>query len=290
MAAYLHFHQRPALTKRYIRRLAITLQATVLFFAVGCRNESQDSESSVAGVIVASDTILSGMAEALLPTKDFIVRAVLPPDQCPGHYDLKLSDIEKLEKADLIVSFQDLPFMEGVDVDVSRYVLLDRRNRNWMVPDVYIEGLTALADVIIKRFPERTAEIESCLDRAVQQIKKKDKTIQGEIATAGIAGRPVIASSLQRENLEWMGLRVIGTYGRPESMSAKEVVRLSELGRKQAAVLVVDNLQSGPEAGKGIADELGIPHVVISNFPSDRGYTATLEDNVAAVLAALKMH
>lgn len=290
MAAYLHFHQRPAVPKRHIKRLAITLQATALFFAVGCRNESQDSKGSVAGVIVASDTILSGMAEALLPTEDFIVRAVLPPDQCPGHYDLKLSDIEKLEKADLIISFQDLPFMEGVDVDVSRYVLLDRQNRNWMVPDAYIEGLTALADVIIKRFPERAAEIESCLDRAVQQIKKKDKTIQREIAIAGIANRPVIASSLQRENLEWMGLRVIGTYGRPESMSAKEVVRLSELGRKQTAVLVVDNLQSGPEAGKGIADELGIPHVVISNFPSDRGYTATLDDNVAAVLAALKMH
>ena len=50
--------------------------------------------------------------------------------------------------------------------------------------------------------------------------------------------------------------------------------------------MVVDNLQSGPDAGRGIAEALGVPHVILSNFPSENGYLATLGDNVAAVLAA----
>jgi zinc transport system substrate-binding protein len=103
----------------------------------------------------------------------------------------------------------------------------------------------------------------------------------------GLFGKPIIVSSMQKEVLEWMGFRVVGEYGRPEAMSAKEVVRLSKIGRDQHAILVVDNLQSGPDAGKGIAETLGVPHVVLTNFPSEKGYLTTLRENVDAVVAAV---
>jgi zinc transport system substrate-binding protein len=85
-----------------------------------------------------------------------------------------------------------------------------------------------------------------------------------------------------------MGFTVIAQYGRQESISARELVRLLETGRSQEAVMVVDNYQSGPDVGKGIAASLGIPHVVLTNFPSEAGYLATLAENVGAVLTALK--
>ena len=88
--------------------------------------------------------------------------------------------------------------------------------------------------------------------------------------------------------MEWMGLRVAGVYGRPESLSAKDVVRLLKIGKVQQISAVIDNLQSGPDAGKSIAETLGKPHVVLNNFPSERGYLATLQDNVHMVLAALE--
>jgi len=85
-----------------------------------------------------------------------------------------------------------------------------------------------------------------------------------------------------------MGFRVVAEYGRPESMSAREIVTISTIGRERRAILVIDNLQSGPDAGKGIAEALGAPHVVLTNFPSEEGYLATLEENVNAVLTALR--
>jgi zinc transport system substrate-binding protein len=103
----------------------------------------------------------------------------------------------------------------------------------------------------------------------------------------GIFGKAIVASSMQKEPIEWMGFRVVGEYGRPEAMSAREVVRLSKIGRDGHAILVADNLQSGPEAGKGIAEALGVPHVILTNFPSKRGYLATLEENVDAVVSAV---
>ncbi len=52
--------------------------------------------------------------------------------------------------------------------------------------------------------------------------------------------------------------------------------------------MVVDNLQSGPDVGKGIAETLGVPHIVLTNFPSEKGYLATLIENVDIVLEASK--
>jgi zinc transport system substrate-binding protein len=90
-----------------------------------------------------------------------------------------------------------------------------------------------------------------------------------------------------KEPLEWMGFRIEGEYGRPESISAKEIAALTRMGREKRVAMIVDNLQSGPETGRGIAEALGAPHVVLSNFPSEKGYTATLNDSVDAVLTAV---
>ena len=40
-----------------------------------------------------------------------------------------------------------------------------------------------------------------------------------------------------------------------------------EAARGKNVVAVVDNLQSGADAGRPLAEELHVPHVVLSNFP-----------------------
>jgi zinc transport system substrate-binding protein len=65
------------------------------------------------------------------------------------------------------------------------------------------------------------------------------------------------------------------------------VVRLAKIGRSRHAILVVDNMQSGPDAGKGVAETLKIPHVILTNFPSEKGYIATLSQNVDTVITAV---
>ena len=240
-------------------------------------------------VVVASDTILSGMVRSLLPEEHFDVSAILPSDQCPGHYDMKLSDIEKAGNADLIVSFSDVPFMEKARTDPAKCILLDQQDRNCMAPDSYIWGLDMLAKKLAERYPELEAQIASRCQSVTDEINENASLLRSEIKHRGMTDRPVLTSSMQREPIEWMGFRVAGEYGRPESISVREIVRLTEIGRQKAIVLVVDNLQSGPDAGKGIAEELGIPHVTLSNFPSNEGYLSTLRGNVAAVLNAVEM-
>lgn len=104
-------------------------------------------------VIVASDTILSGMIRSLLPPDRYSIETILPPGQCPGHYDVKLSDIEKMTRADLIVTFRGLPFMRDQDgMPEERRLSIDAEGRNWMAPDSYRHGLQILADDLSRKF------------------------------------------------------------------------------------------------------------------------------------------
>jgi len=238
--------------------------------------------------IVASDTILAGMAETLLPRGRYFVEAILPPGQCPGHYDVKLSDIEKIQKADLVLSFRGMPFMGKIESAGQNGVVFETNGRNWMVPDSYILGMNSMAEELIRRFPADRNEILQRKEEAISHIRAESRILLNKVRQAGLPGQAVLASSMQKEPLEWMGLRVVGVYGRPETISTREVIRLVRLGRKEKVLAVIDNLQSGPDAGRSIAQTLTRPHIVLSNFPSERGYLATLQENVNTVLAALE--
>jgi zinc transport system substrate-binding protein len=271
-------------TKLFLAIVAMAL----LGVSTAYSNTSKEGNAKIVRGIVTSDTILSGMIASLLPPNRYSIEAILPPGQCPGHYDVKLSDIEKMKKADLTVSFRGMPFMDKTGLGGRAQLLVDAGGRNWMAPDSYVYGLGVLADGLSKHFPEDKDEIMRRKEEAIRKVKAGANSLIEKIKRAGIFGKPMIASSMQKEVIEWMGFRVVGEYGRPEAMSTRELVRLSKIGRDQHAIMVVDNLQSGPDAGRGIAETLGVPHVVMTNFPSEKGYLATLGENVTAVLAAAK--
>jgi zinc transport system substrate-binding protein len=264
----------------------VAVIALVCFFA-GCSDKPKEGNAKNKRVIVTSDTILSCITTSLLPSDRYSIESILPPGQCPGHYDVKLSDIEKMKKADLIVSFRGMSFMNKAGADSGTQLPVDTERRNWMAPDSYLHGLSLLADGLSKHFPEDKNRIMSRKEDAIREVRADANLLIQRIKKAGLFGKPIIASSMQKEPLEWMGFRVVGEYGRPEAMSAREVVRLSKTGRENHVIIIVDNLQSGPEAGKGIAETLGVPHVVLTNFPSEKGYLATLGDNVNAVVTAV---
>lgn len=256
--------------------------------SAGCRESALSEQPKIKKIIVTSDTILSGMSKSLMPPEYFEVSAILPPGQCPGHYDIKLTDIARVKRANLVVSFLGMPFMQHAEVDANRQLLIDAKDRNWMAPQSYIAGLSVLADKFSERFPEHMRHIAARREHAILEATKKNNSLSNKIKSAGVSRKPIIASSMLREPLEWMGFRILDEYGRPESISAKEIASLMRVGREKKAAMIVDNLQSGPEAGKGIAEALGIPHVILTNFPSEKGYATTLSENVDAVLAAMR--
>jgi zinc transport system substrate-binding protein len=273
---------------RKVNRLLTIITALLICLGWGYANGPGESMAHSPRTVVASDTILSTMIASLLPPDRYVIETILPPGQCPGHYDVKLSDIEKMKKADLIVSFKGMPHMADTPPGAGGQILVDAKGLNWMAPESYMRGLGLIADRLSEAFPGDKGSIMRRKAETQARIESKALSLKGEIARAGLSGKAVIASSMQKEPLEWMGLRVVAEYGRPEAMSVREVVRLAGIGKKNRAVLVVDNMQSGPDAGRGIAETLAVPHVTLTNFPSEKGYLATVEENVKTVLKVLR--
>jgi zinc transport system substrate-binding protein len=274
--------------KRYWKKACWSITISILLgFSPSLSHASENLKTKSKNIIVTSDTILSGMIDSLLPPGEYLTEAILPPGQCPGHYDVRLSDIEKMTRADLIVSFRGMPFMDKAGSPGKGKYSVDAGGRNWMAPDSYIHGLGILADCLSRYFPEDKEEIMVRKEDSIRQVKEGAALLLEKIKRSGGFGRPIIASSMQKETLEWMGFVVIATYGRQESISARELVRLLEIGKRQKAMIIVDNLQSGPDTGRGIAESLGIPHIVLTNFPSEKGYLATLEENIRALSAGV---
>ena len=239
-------------------------------------------------IVITSDTLLAGMISSLLPKEGYSVEAILPPDQCPGHYDIKIKDIEKIKHSHLIVSFKGMPFLNDSAFKDKKRLFVDSRGHNWMSPDYYEKGLNEVSEMLKNHFQKDAPTIEKLKAEELKRLKVAIGNLKGLIEDNSLPGKKVIASSMQKEPLEWMGFIVVAQYGRQESLSTKDIIRLTKTGKTEGVVCVVDNLQSGPEVGKSIAEALKIPHVILTNFPSEKGYIETLKENVLTVLNALK--
>ncbi|MCX7966107.1 MAG: zinc ABC transporter substrate-binding protein [Syntrophorhabdaceae bacterium] len=238
-------------------------------------------------IIITSDTLLAYMVSSILPSKKYSVQAILPPDQCPGHYDIKVSDIERIKNAELIIAFKGLPFIKDEEFKDKKKLIVDAKGHNWMSPDYYERGLHVIGEMMAGHYRNDATEIERLKTEEIKKLKDIKDTLKKLIKDNGLSGKKIIASSMQKELLEWMGFNVITAYGRPESLTPKEIVRLIKTGEKEGIVMVVDNLQSGPEAGKSIAEALKVPHVVLTNFPDEKGYRETLKENTFKIINAL---
>jgi ABC-type Zn uptake system ZnuABC Zn-binding protein ZnuA len=87
----------------------------------------------------------------------------------------------------------------------------------------------------------------------------------------------VLCDEQQADFVEWVGLNVVSTYGRPETFTPQVIKDLVDKGKAGNVTLVIDNMQTGGESGKSLAQELGVEHIVLSNFPGGYENTETWE-------------
>jgi zinc transport system substrate-binding protein len=195
-----------------------------------------------------------------------------------------------------------LVLTHGYEAFIDRLVDSAGRNRpklvnvrvagNWMVPDVYIRGARQVTDALCAVDPKHSADYYSSLSSLEARTKKLSAEMSKNLKANAVSRVAVLCSDQQKPFVEWMGFKVVGTYARAEEFTAAELHELTTIGRRQNVRLVIDNLQSGPTAGKELSKDIGAAHVTLSNFPGGFAgtdtWSACLRDNVRRVLKGLK--
>jgi len=207
---------------------------------------------------------------------------IIPPAQCPGHFDVKPSDIQKLADADLFLlhGWQGEMFSQELIASANNpdltVIKIDIQG-NWMTPPVHIEAI----DKITASLSQVDAGNGSAYQKSAAEVKgmveAKGAEVEERLARANLSSINVMCADQLLGFVQWAGFNIVATYGRPDSLTPQVVKELVDKGREGKVTLIIDNMQSGQDAGAGIAEELGSSRVILSNFPGGYENTETWE-------------
>lgn len=269
-------------------RVAVTAFLASLVL-VACEHPQPDIIAGSAQI----ECVIRGISDSKVA-----VRTLIPPGLCPGHFDVRTSDIETAAKSKMVIvhSWQlDMPSVSGLiasaGLPAERVKVLPIQG-NWMTPGVQAEAAHALADVLGGLDPSMA---ESCQQRAkdyAESVLRTGAAVKEEIEPVS-QGLKALSGEMQASFVKWAGFEVVSTFGRPEDLSVADLQRLVDVGKSSGIALIVDNLQSGSaRISEGVIQDTGAEHVVLSNFPGAFPDTETWEKafrkNVALLMEAAR--
>lgn len=248
--------------------------------------------------VLAGTTLIEDLARTVGGER-VSVRTVIPGGACPGHHDVRASDVTAFATADVILLHDwqrgqaHIRALLDTAPGAADRVRVPEVPGNWMLPEVQARAAMAVAGLLAAADPEGAADYSRrAAERADRAVAVGDE-VRGKVAAAGIAGAPTIGDVMQRAMLEWLGLRVVGDYGRFEETGAEALARTVAAGKAARAVLVADNLQSTGGAGRALAEDMGARLVVLTNFPGGfpdaPDWESSFRRNVDLVLAAVRV-
>lgn len=206
---------------------------------------------------------------------------LIPGGMCPGHFDIRPSDIAKLAESEKLFIH---PWQKGqanvsnaiaaADLEQGQVVIVDVPG-NWMVPEVQARATRAVAEKLnsggsglpVERVDERIAKTRRAGAAAADRLKAANAT-----------GMKVLCNEMLVPFAKWAGFEVVASFGRQEDTSAADVAGTVDAARQSGVLLVIDNLQSGnTRLGATLAREAGARHVVLTNFPDSSDECSTWE-------------
>ena len=229
----------------------------------------------------AATTSLIAEAAARVGGDRVEVITLLPPRACPGHFDMDAKTLSRLASCRLLMMHGWEKWASG-DVPPRRALAT---KGNWMAPAVQFAAVQEIADLFCREDPEGCAVYADNASHRRAELDALEKELMEK--SRRFKGVPVLCAWPQEDFLKSLGFDVAATYNGMETLTVQEAARVLKAGRERHARCVVDNLQSGEGAGMAVAEELKVPHVVITNFPLEKGYEASLRDNLRRLEEAL---
>jgi len=235
--------------------------------------------------VVTSTSLITQIVERVGGERVDVVN-IIPPAQCPGHFDVKPGDIQKLADANLFLlhGWQGEMFSQELiasannpDLTVVNINVKVGENTNWMTPPVQQAAVDKIVAALSEVDAENAAVYQELAAEYKDGVTAKEAEIKARLAEEDLAGINVMCADMLVGFVQWTGLNIVATYGEPDSLTLQVVRELVDTGREEKVILIIDNLQSGQDAGKGIAEELGCERIILSNLPGGFDNTETWE-------------
>ena len=225
-------------------------------------------------LVLCTTTVLASIVRDLAGG-EVVIATITPPTICPAHYDVKPSDLLKVANADLIFYHGFEPWVRIISEAVGAKAPMVKVPGPWNTPSLLSRKYVLVAQALAQYLH---LDLNSSLAACLRGIENADKMLKAISRANGFEGTPVVCALFQRGYLAYLGFECVATYGPPEMVSAKLYSEVIRNATESRAFLVVDNLQSGTELGKRIAEEIGGVEVALTNFPDIRPGLSNMTD------------
>jgi len=246
-------------------------------------------------IIVTSTSLLSQIAERVGGNLVEVTN-IIPPAQCPGHFEVKVSDIEKLANSEIFFMhgwqgemFTDALIESAENPDLTKVVV--NIEGNWMTPTVQVQAIDEITVQLVQADSDNADIYQQAAQDMKDTIEAKGVEVQDRLAGEDLASINVMCAEQLAGFIGWVGFNIVATFGRPDSLTPQVVQDLVDQGREEGVTLVIDNLQSGADAGQPVALDIGCYRIILSNFPGGFDDTETWEKaidrNIDIILEAI---
>ena len=250
---------------------------TLAVLPLGCTSEATPNLK-----VVTTTSLIASIVEKVGGDKVDVAN-IIPPAQCPGHFDVKPSDVLMLADAKLFL-------MHGWQGELFTQQLIQSANNpelkvislnipgNWMTPTVQAQAIGNITSTLAEIDPENASYYQSNAQSELAAITTKGNELEAKLAAVNLSQVNVICDEQVTDLAQWAGFNVVASYPRPEDISAKKMQELIDQGKQAGVALVIGNLQSGTsDAGVTMASGIGAVQVTLSNFPGGFDNTETWE-------------
>jgi zinc transport system substrate-binding protein len=255
------------------------LLLTLVVLPLGCTSEATPNLK-----VLTTTSLIASIVEKVGGDKVQVAN-IIPPAQCPGHFDVKPSDIQMLADAQLFLThgWQGEMFstdlIESADNPELKVVSLNIPG-NWMTPTVQAQAVGNITSTLAEIDPQNASYYQNNARSQQAAITAKGNELKARLEAGNLSQFNVICSEQITGLVQWTGFNVIASYGRPEDLSIKDLQDLIEKAKEASVALVIDNLQSGFNAGEAMVQDIGAIQVTLSNFPGGFDDTETWEKAV----------
>lgn len=170
----------------------------------------------------------------------------------PPEYELKPSDVIKINKSDLLV-------YAGYEVMMKTVFDSFKIPENKLVK-INTSYDPAVLEESVMKIASKTGTAQNAL-KNIAEYKKEFNSAVDKLKEAGLYGKPVIVQFHLRPLIKALGFKILGVIG-PAPL---EVSKIAEMGKLKPE-LIIDNAHN-PAAGP-ITEITGVRTIELINFPS----------------------
>jgi ABC-type Zn uptake system ZnuABC Zn-binding protein ZnuA len=268
-----------------MRTVPFALSLFLLALA-GC----QHSEAPARGPKIATTTsYLEAVARDLLGDNLSVVR-LAEPGTCPGHFDMRPSQVSELRQCRVLLRFDFQKSLDAklVGAGTNNPSVAEITLRSGMCrPDSYLTACHQVTDHLVALDMLTRTNADMRLQAVATRIEALSRHATNRIAQASLSGSPVIASAHQRDFCEWIGLEVVANFRAADMASIGEIEEAIDAGKLGQIKLIIANLPEGRRTADALAQRLKARVIVFENFPALRNGRVSFDEMLAANIESL---